>query len=60
MIMGNLDTLMLSQYSDDAVATVGVSNQLLSVIIVMFGFIASGTSILIAQYLGANKERNAR
>jgi len=59
MIMGNADTLMLSQYSDDAVAAVGVSNQLLSVIIVMFGFIATGTSILVAQYLGANDERKA-
>ncbi|WP_332630369.1 MATE family efflux transporter [Halalkalibacter flavus] len=59
MIMGNADTLMLSQYSDDAVAAVGVSNQLMSVIIVMFGFIATGTSILIAQLLGAKKEKKA-
>jgi putative MATE family efflux protein len=59
MIMGNADTLMLSQYSDDAVAAVGVSNQLLMVIIVMFGFIATGTSILVAQYLGAKKEEKA-
>ncbi|MCL7746251.1 MATE family efflux transporter [Halalkalibacter alkaliphilus] len=59
MIMGNADTLMLSQYSDDAVAAVGVSNQLMSVIIVMFGFIATGTSILIAQFLGAKKEKKA-
>ncbi|MFC0558849.1 MATE family efflux transporter [Halalkalibacter alkalisediminis] len=59
MIMGNADTLMLSQYSDDAVAAVGVSNQLLMVIIVMFGFIATGTSILVAQYLGAEDEEKA-
>ena len=59
MIMGNADTLMLSQYSDDAVAAVGVSNQLLMVIIVMFGFIATGTSILVAQYLGAGNEEKA-
>ncbi|MDE5415565.1 MATE family efflux transporter [Alkalihalobacterium chitinilyticum] len=59
MIMGNADTLMLSQYSDDAVAAVGVSNQLLAVIIVMFGFIATGTSILVAQYLGANEGEKA-
>src|SRR5690554_6313348 len=54
MLMGNVDTLMLSQYSDNAVAAVGVSNQIISVIIVMFGFIATGTTILIAQNIGAN------
>ncbi|WP_100373566.1 MATE family efflux transporter [Bacillus sp. FJAT-45037] len=59
MLMGNADTLMLSQYSDDAVAAVGVSNQLLMVIIVMFGFIATGTSVLVAQHLGADEEKNA-
>nr|WP_209124764.1 MATE family efflux transporter [Alkalihalobacillus sp. BA299] len=59
MIMGNADTLMLSQYSDVAVAAVGVSNQLLAVIIVMFGFIATGTSILVAQHLGAGEDENA-
>ncbi|WP_332696076.1 MATE family efflux transporter [Halalkalibacter lacteus] len=59
MVMGNADTLMLSQYSDDAVAAVGVANQIIVVIIVMFGFIATGTSILIAQYLGANEETKA-
>ncbi|WP_227395785.1 MATE family efflux transporter [Jeotgalibacillus aurantiacus] len=59
MLMGNADTLMLSQYSDDSVAAVGVANQILSLIIVMFGFVATGTSILVAQYLGAKKDRSA-
>ncbi|WP_243385583.1 MATE family efflux transporter [Bacillus kexueae] len=59
MVMGNADTLMLSQYSDHSVAAVGVSNQILFVLIVMFGFIATGTAILVAQYLGANKQADA-
>jgi putative MATE family efflux protein len=56
MLMGNADTLMLSQYSDNSVAAVGVANQILSLIIVMFGFIATGTAILVAQNLGANQK----
>ncbi|MFU0789474.1 MATE family efflux transporter [Virgibacillus proomii] len=60
MLMGNADTLMLSQYSDNAVAAVGVSNQVLSVVIVMFGFVAQGAAILIAQHLGANNRKQAR
>ena len=59
MLMGNADTLMLSLYSDNSVAAVGVSNQILSVIIVMFGFIATGTSVLVAQHLGAKQEKEA-
>ncbi|MEH6944160.1 MATE family efflux transporter [Bacillus sp. JJ722] len=53
MLMGNADTLMLSLYSDNSVAAVGVANQILSLVIVMFGFIATGTAILVAQNLGA-------
>ncbi len=60
MLMGNADTLMLSQYSDESVAAVGVSGQILMTVIVMFGFIATGTSVLIAQHLGANEEKDAR
>ncbi|MCA1059529.1 MATE family efflux transporter [Rossellomorea aquimaris] len=59
MLMGNADTLMLSQYSDNSVAAVGVSNQILSLIIVMFGFVATGTAILVAQHLGADENRSA-
>ena len=60
MLMGNADTLMLSQYSDNSVAAVGVSNQILSMVIVMFGFIATGTAILVAQNLGAERNDEAR
>ncbi|MFZ3589179.1 MATE family efflux transporter [Bacillus sp. DJP31] len=60
MLMGNADTLMLSQYSDNSVAAVGVSSQILALVIVMFGFISTGTSVLIAQHLGANEQKSAR
>src|SRR5690606_19032563 len=59
ILMGNADTIMLSQYSDNAVAAVGVANQILSTAIIMFGFVASGTSVLVAQHLGARQEKQA-
>ncbi|MBH0166164.1 MATE family efflux transporter [Fictibacillus sp. 7GRE50] len=59
MLMGNADTLMLSQYSDHSVAAVGLTNQLLSIVIVMFGFVATGASVVIAQAIGARLERTA-
>ncbi|MBP3950886.1 MATE family efflux transporter [Bacillus suaedae] len=49
------DTFMLSQVSDEAVAAVGVANQLIMFMFFLFQFIATGTSVVVAQYLGANK-----
>ncbi|UOY92104.1 MATE family efflux transporter [Ectobacillus sp. JY-23] len=60
MLMGNADTLMLSQYSDESVAAVGVANQVLNIVIVMFGFITAGTAVLIAQHIGAKEEITAK
>src|SRR5690625_3792925 len=59
MLMGNVDTLMLSQYSDDSVAAVGVSNQVLSVVVVMFGIVAQGAAVLISQNIGARRNKDA-
>ncbi|MBD8069887.1 MATE family efflux transporter [Bacillus sp. PS06] len=59
LLMGNADTLMLSKYSDDAVAAVGVSNQILMLMGVLFGFIATGTSVLVSRSLGANSFKEA-
>ncbi|WP_027408979.1 MATE family efflux transporter [Anoxybacteroides tepidamans] len=59
MLMGNADTLMLSHYSDDSVAAVGVANQIVFLVIVMFDFVAMGTAILVSQYVGAHDEKSA-
>ncbi|WP_308167090.1 MATE family efflux transporter [Bacillus sp. ISL-40] len=53
MIMGSTDTIMLSHISDDIVAAVGVANQLVFFGILIFSFTATGTAVLISQYLGA-------
>jgi putative MATE family efflux protein len=59
MLMGSADTFMLSKISDDSVASVGVANQLISIAIIMFGFVGTGTAVVIAQYLGADKYAQA-
>ena len=53
MMLGAVDTIMLSQYSDDAVAAVGVVNQLVMFSFLIFEVINLGTSVLCSQYLGA-------
>ena len=55
-LLGGVDTFMLSQYSDAAVAAVGVDNQILSLVFLLFTIINAGTSVLCAQYLGAGRE----
>ncbi|MBD0382910.1 MATE family efflux transporter [Paenibacillus sedimenti] len=59
MLMGNADTLMLSQYSDNSVASVGVANRIIYIIILIFGVIATGTSVLVAHHLGAKEFQKA-
>ena len=54
--MGTVNTLILSQYSDDAVAAVGAANQLLSMIYTFYTVISTGTSIFISHRLGAKKK----
>ncbi|MBQ8521783.1 MAG: MATE family efflux transporter [Bacteroides sp.] len=53
MMLGAVDTVMLSQYSDEAVAAVGVVNQLVMFAFLVFEVINMGTSVLCSQYLGA-------
>ena len=56
-LLGSVDTIMLGKYSDNAVAAVGVANQIIWMFNLLFGITTAGTSILIAQYLGARSEK---
>lgn len=58
MTLGAMDTLMLSRYSDDSVAAVGVVNQIIMFAFLVFEVINIGTSVLCSQYLGAKLYRN--
>ena len=53
MMLGAVDTVMLSQYSDESVAAVGVVNQIVMFAFLVFEVINIGTSVLCSQYLGA-------
>ena len=52
IMMGAVDTVMLSQYSDESVAAVGVVNQIVMFVFLIFEVINIGTSVLCSQYLG--------
>lgn len=55
ILINNVDTLMLSHYSETAVGAVGNANHIMFLLILMFNIIATATSIVVAQYLGAKK-----
>ncbi len=54
-LIGSLDTVMLSQYSDNAVGAVGVANQVLFLFRVITNIVTAGTGILCAHYVGSGK-----
>lgn len=58
-LLGTINVFMLGKYSDEAVAAVGVANQIISVVLIAFTMIASGAAIVINQSLGAGKESDA-
>ena len=57
MMLGAIDTVMLSQYSDESVAAVGVVNQIVMFAFLIFEVINIGTSVLCSQYLGAKLQQ---
>ena len=55
MTLGAADTFMLSRYSDESVAAVGLVNQLINIVFIIFQVISMATSILCSQYVGAGQ-----
>uniref|UniRef100_UPI0040573CAC MATE family efflux transporter n=1 Tax=Acetatifactor sp. TaxID=1872090 RepID=UPI0040573CAC len=49
ILVNNVDTLMLSHYSENAVGAVGNANQIMSLLILMFNIIATATSVVVSQ-----------
>lgn len=60
MLLGTVDTIMLSKYSDLAIGSVGVSNQLLFLFGVVVNIVAIGIGVVAAQYLGAKQIEDAK
>ena len=59
-VVGNIDTIMLGYYSDEAVGAIGGITQLLNIQNVIFSFINMATAILTAQFLGAKDYKRVK
>ncbi len=60
MLVGSVDTLMLSTVGDDKVGAVGAANTYLSVFTISFSIISTGMMAVMTQYIGADKNGVAR
>jgi putative MATE family efflux protein len=59
VLIGTVDTLMVSHLGDAAVAGVGVASYVFTLFIILFAFIGIGSSVVITQYLGARDRARA-
>ncbi|MDX9692078.1 MAG: MATE family efflux transporter [Acholeplasmataceae bacterium] len=60
MLMGTIDTFMLSHYSDFAVGAVGNANTLIQMFGVLLLVVANGVAVLVSQYIGAKRSQEAQ
>ncbi|MBR5645720.1 MAG: MATE family efflux transporter [Treponema sp.] len=58
ILVNSADTLMLSSYSNDAVAATGLVGQYIFFLTLIFAVISTGCSIVLSQYLGAAKSKD--
>lgn len=60
VLISSIDTIMLSTYSQQSVAAVGMVSQYIFFIQILFNVICIGTSIVLSQYLGANRSEDVK
>ncbi|WP_310551010.1 MATE family efflux transporter [Paenibacillus glufosinatiresistens] len=59
MLMGSVDTFMISSVSDNAVSGVGAANQIVGIAILVLSVIGNGAAIVVSQYIGSRRLREA-
>lgn len=60
ILIGTVDTFMVSYVSDGAVAALGAANQLVVLALICFNFIGIGASVIITHHVGANDRKGAQ
>ncbi len=60
MLVGSIDTIMLSYVGDDAVGGVGTANTYMGIFLITFSIISSGMVAVMTQYIGNGKPGAAK
>jgi putative MATE family efflux protein len=59
ILIGTVDTFMVSHVSDGAVAALGIAHQFVVVALIAFNFIGIGASVIITHHIGADDRAGA-
>lgn len=59
VLIGTVDVFMISHISDEAVAGLGVANQVVILGLILFNFIGIGSSVVITHHLGGGDRQGA-
>lgn len=57
LLVGNIDQVMISQYSEGSVAAVGNANQIINIVIIFLNVMCIATTILVSQYIGSGNRK---
>ncbi len=60
ILIGTVDTFMVSHVSDGAVAALGIGNQFVVLALICFNFIGIGASVVITHHVGASDRAGAQ
>ena len=60
ILIGTVDTFMVSHVSDGAVAALGMAHQLIVLSLICFNFIGIGASVIITHHVGAEDRSGAK
>jgi|GEM_PF-1400035 len=58
-LLGTVNTIVLSGYSEDSVAAVGAATGLVTVITIFFSVIATGSTVVVSNFIGAERKKSA-
>lgn len=57
LLVGNIDQIMISRYSQASVAAIGNGNQIINIVIIFLSVMSIAATILISQHLGAENHK---
>lgn len=57
LLVGNIDQIMISRYSQASVAAIGNGNQIITLVIIVLNVMAAAAAILVSRYLGAREPK---
>ncbi|WP_242858499.1 MATE family efflux transporter [Robinsoniella peoriensis] len=59
LLVGNIDQVMMSRYSQNAVAAIVNANQVMNLVIIFLNMVSMAAAVILSRYLGAKDDDNA-